>query len=239
MKRDLLADLALELHRAAFPWQPLHILVERYQQCRESFGALLDGLPSESEVHRFLEKNPVLLLHALLDGFWPVASSRSCLFSRVVLGAEFEADFAYCSGHSMGLRWTLVELERPDHPLFNKAGDPSKHLTHATRQALDWLAWLSDHREYAVQRLGRLVRNSSQEWDWPLDQVLPTRCLVVIGRRAMLNEDQNRRRAQMCSEMPGLDIATYDRMLVQPRLGLDGPGFGGMRAAYFEEPPGR
>jgi hypothetical protein len=46
---------------------------------------------------------------------------------------------------SLGYEW--IELESPILRMFNANGDPSKYLTHAIRQILDWRAWLKTKSE--------------------------------------------------------------------------------------------
>jgi hypothetical protein len=187
-------------------------LLHEHEERRIEFESLVNDEPTEQVLQAYLETYPVLLLHAVLDGFYPVASGRSALFSKVRLGAEFELDFAYCSGNSMGTYWTFIELERPDFALFNRSGDPSKYLSHALRQVADWNAWIDDNAAYASDTLAGLVDDSPAQWQWPHNFRRPITSLIVIGRRQHLTTDANRRRAQMCVEHPRLEIVTYDRL---------------------------
>ena len=212
LKADLLADLCGE----AISRRPLEkrteFLLEEFRADQREFAALVESCPREQIIQSFLEAHPVVLLHAMLDGFYPVASTRSALFSKVQLGAEYELDFAYCSGNSMGVWWTFVELERVDVPLFNKSGDPSKYLTHAMRQVLDWQAWVSDHEEYACRQLMCLLENHPLRWNWRDSLRHPCNSLIVIGRRSSLTPDTNRLRGQICTQNPSVEIVTYDRL---------------------------
>ena len=113
----------------------------------------------------------------------------------------------------MGVWWTLVELERADVPLFTKAANPSRHLTHALRQVLNWQAWVCDYQEYARKQLMHLLDDHPLQWKWPGSFRRPCNGLIVIGRRSGLTADTNRLRAQMCTQNPSLEIITYDRLL--------------------------
>lgn len=208
MKTDLLADLCGSLDYG----RSIGLLLENFQAEQKALAALIQSAPKEQAIQTFLETHPVLLLHAMLDGFYNVASKRSALFAKVQLGSEFETDFAYCSGNSMGVWWTLVELERADVPLFNKSGDPSKYLTHALRQVQDWQAWISDHQEYAMKQLTGLVHDHPVISGWINSFRRPCSGLIVIGRRSSLTPDSNRLRAQMCVQNPSIEIITYDRL---------------------------
>lgn len=222
-KPDLLSDYILKMPGSNFPDDGLKYLLEDYNAKKKEFKSLVNSKPKEQEIQSFLEKNPIVLLHAMLDGFYPVASGRSALFPKIKLGSEYETDFAYCSGNSMGAYWTFVELERPDVPLFNRKGDPSQYLSHAMRQLMEWKAWIEDHKEYAIDRLMSLIDNSSLNWHWPRIIRKSTRCLVVIGRRGMLTKKTNRLRIQICNENPFIEIITYDRLFDDYAVDKDEP----------------
>ena len=49
--------------------------------------------------------------------------------------------------------YVLIEIERPDFPLFTRHGDPTAKLTHAQRQVEDWLDWISDNKDYAQRHI--------------------------------------------------------------------------------------
>ena len=207
MKTDLLANLSAKLTFET----GTDLLLEQFQVDKRELAVLVESAPKEQAIHSFLESHPVLLLHAMLDGFYPVASARSALYSKVKLGADYELDFAYCSGNSMGVWWTFVELERPDMPLFTKSGNPSKFLTHALRQVQDWQSWIADNQEYAHKQLMNLLDPLS--WTWTKYGFRrPCNSLIVIWRRSGLTPATNRLRAQMCTDNPLIEIMTYDRL---------------------------
>lgn len=217
MKKNLLYDACIKAN-----CHKTDTLLKTFETDRISFTALINLKPKEAMIQAFLEDHPVILLQAMLDGFYPSASVRSALFSKVQLGSEYEVDFAYCNFNSMGLWWTFVELERSDVPIFNRYGDPSKYLTHGIRQVLDWQAWVSDHIEYACSELGKLVEETLAEWGWRKSVIRrPCNSLVLIGRRRSLTPETNRRRAQIASENPNLEIVTYDRLFDPYSLGKE------------------
>jgi len=164
----------------------------------------------------------------MLDGFYPVASQRSALFAKVRLGAEFETDFLYCSGNSIGTYWTFVEVEPAHVPLFTKAGDPSARLSHALRQVHEWQAWVTDHHEYALDKLAELVKSTGMQWGWPRHFRRPCQSMIVIGRRASLTRDTNRLRAQLCTSHGSLEIITWDRLFDPCLTGKQGGCDGGI-----------
>lgn len=183
-----------------------------FETGRNRLRTLLDCSPNEHQLQTMLEEEPVLLLSAMNDGFYPVHSLRSALFAKLDLGREHQLDFAYCVGSSYGMAWTFVELERADRNLFTKAGDPTAALTHAIRQVTDWTSWVTDNSAYACEVLQKLIKSSPMEWRWPRLLWRPPRAVVIMGRRSTLTEESNRRRAQICVQNPSLEIITYDRL---------------------------
>lgn len=211
-KRNLLRKLNINVNRESYPDGRIDLLLRQYNEDIRTFHELIDTKPKEAQIQSYLEEHPVILLHAMLDGFYPAASTRSTLFAKLALGGEYQADFAFCSLNSMGAWWTFIELERSDVPIFTKAGDPSKYLTHAIRQVMDWQAWVTDYSEYAKSALQKLFENNTREFYYADYFRRPCNTVIVIGRRATLSPETNRRRVQLCTEIPNLEIITYDRL---------------------------
>jgi len=59
-------------------------------------------------------------------------------FSEVCFGSKYRCDFCWLNDNSDGPEWVLVEIERPDIPLFKKNGDPTHELNHAIEQVRSW-----------------------------------------------------------------------------------------------------
>lgn len=211
-KRDLLEELSIRVNEQKYPDGRTDLLLQYYDQDIRTFYELIDTKPEEEKIQLFLEEHPVILLHAMLDGFYPAASTRSSLFSKVQLGGRYQTDFAFCSLNSMGAWWTFVELERSDVPIFTKKGDPSKYLMHAIRQVMDWQAWLVDFSEYAASELHKLFKDRTEGFYHANYLRKACNAVIVIGRRANLTPETNRRRIQICTENPRLEIITYDRL---------------------------
>ena len=211
-KRNLLHELSIKADREPYLDGRTDLLLRQYNEDRRTFHELINTKPEEAKIQSYLEEHPVILLHAMFDGFYPAASTRSALFAKVALGGRYQADFAFCSLNSMGAWWTFVELERSDVPIFTKAGNPSKYLTHAIRQVMDWQAWLVDYSEYAKSELQKLFKDDTREFHYADYFRRPGNTIIVIGRRANLSPETNRRRIQLCTENPHLEIITYDRL---------------------------
>jgi hypothetical protein len=212
-KPNLLLELSIETNnKHPYPDGRTDFLLKKYTEETQLFKKIIENKPSENIIQSFLETHPIILLHAMLDGFYPAASTRSALFTKVQLGAEFQTDFAYCNHNSSGVWWTFIELERPDLLMFTKNGNPSKYLTHAIRQVLDWQSWLVDHVEYAKSELSGLFDTETRNHLYLNTFRRPPNAIIVIGRRNDLTTDMNRRRMQLCIENPRLEIMTYDRL---------------------------
>lgn len=205
-------DLLRELRDSWPVREPVGQVIDTFDQHKAVLRSLVESGAGERTVHAFLEAHPLLILHASLDGFFPVASRRSLLFSHVRLAAEFEVDFLYGSMNSIGLFWTFIELESPSAKIFTRRGDPSAALSHALRQILDWQSWLHDNPAYAERTLSELAKPTLDDFGWTGCLRRPPQSLIIIGRRSDLTERTNRLRAQLCAANPLLEILTYDRL---------------------------
>jgi hypothetical protein len=129
------------------------------------------------------------------------------------LGAEHVTDFLIAERHSFGFAWQAVELESPLRPMFNKNGDPSRHLNHALRQLTDWRAWLKANQSYAA-------RPRSEGGLGLTDIDANVKGLVLIGRRANIPDCTAARRRQMVQDL-NVDIHSYDYLLSALKGRLD------------------
>ena len=77
---------------------------------------------------------------------------------------------------------------------------------------MDWQAWLVDYPEYAKSELQKLFKDDTREFYYADYFRRSCNTVIVIGRRASLSPETNRRRIQLCSENPRLEIITYDRL---------------------------
>lgn len=109
------------------------------------FRRALGQARAELDMQAYLAGHPELLIQHLGGGHgrWVIPQKR--------LGAEYVPDFVIGERNSSGRHWTAVELESPQRPMFNKAGDPSRYLWHAIRQIVDWRVWLEHNRDYAAR----------------------------------------------------------------------------------------
>lgn len=146
----------------------------------------------EELVHQFLKDN-FYLFHNSLEMNKPKG-----IYSKVSLGPTYVTDFVTYFDKTPGRYWLLIEIEPPSMPLFTKSGDPSRYLTHAIRQVMDWQAWIADNLAYARTFLTEIID--------PIG-------IVVIGRRDSLTDDNKRQLRQILRNNRQLEIMTYDRLI--------------------------
>lgn len=173
----------------------------------EAFADVVASARVEADVQRYLAANPALLIQPLSGGHgrWVIPQQR--------LGSEFVTDFLLAERSSVGFEWTAVELENPNLRMFTNLGDPSRHLTHAVRQIMDWRIWLTDNHDYAERPRSRnglgLVDISNNIPAW-----------VIIGRRANESSENRHRRRQLAAQN-NLEIHTYDWLIERAEARVD------------------
>ena len=144
----------------------------------------------ESKLHEFLSEHASLFF-----------GQRLFVISRAELGSDFQADFVVARDEaSYGINYTFVEIETPQSPVYNRAGDPSAKLTHAMQQVRDWKTWLTRYRGH-VRRFF-----PSEYFGW--DEFTNLSFCVVIGRRGSANLETAKRNA--LSRETGVIIRSFD-----------------------------
>jgi hypothetical protein len=104
---------------------------------------LVDEATDERPVQRFITANPGVLT-ALVRG-----SYGTFVLPWPRLGADFVPDFLVAHEDSIGINWTMVELESPSVTPFLHNGRPSKALRNAIQQVHDWRNWLRNNLDAA------------------------------------------------------------------------------------------
>lgn len=185
-------------------------------------SAALEAAENERQIQPFIKKNDILIVHAF-NRAW---NSYHCI-PEFELGREFQADFLLLSVHSCHWIATFVELESPTARLYLKNGTPSKTLRIAQRQISDWKDWYRRNENYARQTFAQILRKHDEPaWCSHADRhqkgeteildpqtVIETHFHIVIGRRAALTPEEQRRRAMESLCWGGPEIATYDRLV--------------------------
>jgi hypothetical protein len=121
----------------------------------------------------------------------------------------------------------MVELESPSAAPYLADGTESRTMRLAMKQIRDWDIWAELNsfrfREELISELGRahtairgairIERQCARIALRDPDMYLARHFSIVIGRRSMLTDDDRRRRSHTARQLPGLDIATYDRFI--------------------------
>ncbi|MFJ4793321.1 Shedu anti-phage system protein SduA domain-containing protein [Kitasatospora purpeofusca] len=110
----------------------------------EALRDALETADDEAAMQRILEKHPALLAGTV------VGNHDTWVRPQVQLGNHYMADFMIAGQTSLGVRWTLVELESPVSRLTNPGNKrATTTLRHAVDQIEDWRRWLSTNLHYA------------------------------------------------------------------------------------------
>jgi hypothetical protein len=149
--------------------------------------------PREQSLHAFLAKHAQL---AFRDEFYFATA-----ISKLRLGAELVTDFvSVYDNHSAGIRYKLIEIEKPQTVPFTKEGIPSSGLARAIQQILSWRQWLDEHQSEAR----RLFPSLFHRYD--LRPIF--RYEIIIGNRT--NSESWIDRRNMLAESLGISIRSFD-----------------------------
>jgi hypothetical protein len=165
---------------------------KRYSALLSEFEALLNGL--EEPVHQFLKQHPELIC--------PTAEKT---WSKLRFGDRV-SDFVYREPYN---DYLLVEIEAPIRELFRRDGQQREELTHAINQTFDWIQYIANSKKEVEEKLGLLGISTNP------------RTLVVIGRSALLTEENRRKLITLQAQNNKLRILTYDDLLATARATLE------------------
>lgn len=155
----------------------------------QQLEALIGERKSEEAYQRFLSNNPVLL-----D---PLASD---VIAKQRLGSDFVTDFVI---RRLDDQYLLVEIERPDSPMFNRRDDFTAEFTHAYGQILDFQTWVEENAAYARTILTGIAAPPG---------------LLVIGLRRMLSDRQIKKLARLNITGRGtIQVLCFDDVLWNSR----------------------
>ncbi|WP_045740298.1 Shedu anti-phage system protein SduA domain-containing protein [Actinoplanes rectilineatus] len=155
----------------------------------------LEGAVDEKPLQAVLERHPQILSHLV------TSHHGGYVMPETWFGIQYRADFLVAGMTSLGLRWTLVELESPRAPLTIADGQPSKQLRKGLKQIRDWREWLQENLDHA--------RKPRRSQGLGLFGIRPqARGLVIIGR-GQLSAETDVMRSQLW-EKDQIDVRTYD-----------------------------
>ena len=178
------------------------------------FSDILNS-PREEDVQQYLTNHSGVLL-AAFGSNWAV---NECI-PKFKFGNEYVSDFVIVTGQSFSYDIILIELEPPTEKPFTKSGKYAKRLNDAIGQVNDWFAWIHDNEDYFRSSLARKMKNFLGACQIKDHRHLRKRhrqflsAKIVIGRREMLTEEDDKRRATVYSQTnKGIEILPYDRLL--------------------------
>jgi len=148
---------------------------------------------NEHRIHQFLNKHAHIFFRDDI-GF-------ATAISKLRFGADYVSDFVVVYDNwSNGVRYKLVEVERPDTPAFTKDGVATARLSRAIQQVLCWKTWLSEHTTEAKRLFPSVFH---------FTEALPVfEFEVVIGMRDNMKHALEHRR--VLSQTLGIEIRSFD-----------------------------
>lgn len=165
---------------------------KHYATLLKEFESLLCG--PEEPAHQLLKKHPELL-----------CPTHERAWSKLPFGDRV-SDFVFREPYN---DYLLVEIEAPVREIFRKDGQQREELTHAMNQVTDWVKFIADNKGTVEDKLGLVGISASP------------RTLVVIGRSALLTEENRRKLTAIQALHSKLRILTYDDVLASSRENLE------------------
>jgi hypothetical protein len=142
-----------------------------------------------------------LATHAGFFFSHPAAGDDQLVTAKLRLGSDFTTDFVVAAGvRSLGVNYTLIEIESPHTPAYTAAGAPSARLNTAVQQVQDWQGWIERNREEAKRLFPskQFIRQDDPNFSY----------MIVMGRREHLGGNQGRRNHYARSL--GIHIRSFD-----------------------------
>jgi len=180
------------------------------------FSKVLASATTERPIAQWLKKHPKILAGA---------TSARYVTSEFSLGTDYRVDFVSLEPFSGGFFVTFIELERPNDPLFTRAGKPAKRLVDAMTQIDRWRIFIEKNRPAVLRELSKffekreLVFNRGQEptcnagfhlYD-PI-MALIWKYVIIAGRRGSLDRSQLQMKSAFKNNHD-IELMTYDRVL--------------------------
>ena len=170
---------------------------------------LLDN-SKEEILQQYLEHHKKILIAAFGQPEWVY----NFVLPKFKFGSDYISDFVVFTGQSYSYWIKLIELEPSTSQVFTKQGDYAQRLNHAIKQVDEWSDWIKRNEPYFRDCLQKALQKEYPSFSETLDYTrrFIVSSKIVIGRRATLSVDDNKRRAQEY-EKSNLDIITYNRLV--------------------------
>ena len=137
---------------------------------------VIESAQDERPIQVFIERHPETVA-ALLGG------RDRFVLPRYALGGKYVPDFLVSDTDSLGIRWVLVELETPQSSVtLAKKNELDAAARGGVTQIKEWREWLQNNLDMAR-------RPVSQDGLGLIDMRPMSEGLVLVGRRASLNDN--------------------------------------------------
>jgi hypothetical protein len=154
----------------------------------DAFKDLLEIATTEEEIQKYLKENPILI------------QTYSELIPKQKLGEDFITDFVLVNIIDQGSKYTFVEIEKANMPIFTKQGEFTYQFKHAEKQILfEWDTWLQDNQDYIKRKL------TGFEY--------PPKYLIIAGRSEEMNETEKKYIRSYNRNQENLEFLTYDDII--------------------------
>ncbi len=193
-----------EERKSRFPGANYGSLLDVNAEMLEEFEAALKGCGEEG-IQRCLTRHPYILQYALRHsghhGTWafPKQVIRTTAADR---SSGMIPDYLVAARSSLGYRWFVVELKRPDQQFSNGKGD--SFSTQGGRAVAQCQSYLAHFQNY-IDTVRANVR---------IDELIqPQGAVLIMGRSSLETEEQRQFRANFVATTPQIDVVSYDRLL--------------------------
>ncbi len=162
----------------------------------EELKHVIESAQDERPIQAFIQEHPETLA-ALLGGI------DRFVLPRHSLAGKYVPDFLVSDTDSLGIRWVLVELERPQSSItLTTQNDLDAIARKGVTQIREWREWLQNNLDMAR-------RPVSQDGLGLIDIRPMSEGLVLVGRRSLLNDNSGAVRNPF-REQNAIRIHTYD-----------------------------
>jgi len=158
---------------------------------QDEWSELMKSDDVEEKHHKFIAENSSIC--------W----GKNVYFSisKLNLFGEYTPDFVLIDEKgSLGLEYTLVEIEKPSTITVTQQHNPASGLTHAIKQIRDWKHWIDRNS----QQVGRLFPSKFSH-----ESNAHIKFMLIAGKREKISHEQQAERIKQADEV-GYDIRSFD-----------------------------
>jgi len=170
-----------------------------HQRDVDELRGVIETADTEQPIQMYLQDHPLLLASVLSGGHgrWVCPQTR--------LGSRYVADFFAADADSIGIRWTLIELESPRVRALSAKGEWLEEARHAQHQIKSW-------RHYIGENLDAVRKDPQDEGLGLVDIDAGVPGLILISRRSIVAADPAWVRRTLLLDS-GISMHTYDWLL--------------------------